>query len=266
MKKINGDLNSLELYFKDIYKGHLLSIQEEREVVKRMKEGDSSAREELINSNLRLVVLIAKRYQGRGLPLEDLISEGNSGLIRAINKYEYKEEYRFSTYASWWIHQSITSGLNNTSRSIRIPVHRIKDLQEMRTGIINGDSMVNISKRLGKDFGSLLKLWEIFNSQSSLNEPVGKEYESEDYIRDLRFSPEKDFLKKSFLSILDKYLTKKEFDIIKKRFGIDSDVRTLREIAGEYNLTRERIRQIEEKALGKLSSCVMLKELWEESN
>ena len=228
----------VKMYLKEIGKVGLLSSEEELELAKRMKDGDETAKKKLAESNLRLVVSIAKRYVGRGMQFLDLIQEGNLGLIKAVDKFDYTKGYKFSTYATWWIRQAITRAIADQARTIRIPVHMVETINKL-------DKVREISK--------------ISQEPVSLETPIGEEEDSHlgDFIEDheaLSPSEAASFeLLKAHLGEILKTLTPREEKVLRLRFGLaDGRQRTLEEVGGEFNVTRERIRQIEAKALRKL--------------
>ena len=262
---INID-DHVKMYLKEIGKVDLLSAEEEMELAGKMAEGDEVAKKKLAEANLRLVVSIAKRYVGRGMLFLDLIQEGNLGLIRAVDKFDYTKGYKFSTYATWWIRQAITRAIADQARTIRIPVHMVETINKL----------VRVSRQLVQELGreptpeelakglnmSLEKVREISKiSQEpvSLETPMGEEEDS--HLGD--FIPDDDapapseaasyvLLKEQLVDVL-KTLTPREAKVLKLRFGlIDGRQRTLEEVGKEFNVTRERIRQIEAKALRKL--------------
>lgn len=262
---INID-DHVKMYLKEIGKVDLLSAEEETELARRMAEGDEEAKKKLAEANLRLVVSIAKRYVGRGMLFLDLIQEGNLGLIRAVDKFDYTKGYKFSTYATWWIRQAITRAIADQARTIRIPVHMVETINKL----------VRVSRQLVQELGreptpeelakglnmSLEKVREISKiSQEpvSLETPIGEEEDS--HLGD--FIPDDDapapseaasyvLLKEQLVEVL-KTLTAREAKVLKLRFGlIDGRQRTLEEVGREFKVTRERIRQIEAKALRKL--------------
>ena len=262
---INID-DHVKMYLKEIGKISLLSVDEEMELARKMADGDEDAKKKLAEANLRLVVSIAKRYVGRGMLFLDLIQEGNLGLIRAVDKFDYTKGYKFSTYATWWIRQAITRAIADQARTIRIPVHMVETINKL----------VRVSRQLVQELGreptpeelakglnmSLEKVREISKiSQEpvSLETPIGEEEDS--HLGD--FIPDDDapapseaasygLLKEQLVDVL-KTLTPREAKVLKLRFGlIDGRQRTLEEVGKEFNVTRERIRQIEAKALRKL--------------
>ena len=262
----NYEEDSIRAYFRDIGKKQLLSPDEELKYAKAASEGDKAARDILIEHNTRLVVSIAKKYINRGIPLSDLIQEGNIGLIKAVEKYDYTKGYKFSTYATWWIRQSITRAIADQSKTIRIPVHMVETINKL----------IRISKRLEQENGREPTSEEIANEMGltndkvreirlvsqdtvSLDTPIGEEEDSHlgDFIPDQStVSPEEaaDYvmMKKEVRKVLET-LSDREKRVLILRFGLDDgQPKTLEEVGLEFNVTRERIRQIEAKALRKL--------------
>lgn len=256
----------VKMYLKDIGKIKLLSADEEIELAKRIAEGDIEARNTLVEANLRLVVSIAKRYIGRGMGLLDLIQEGNSGLIKAVEKFDYTKGYKFSTYATWWIRQAITRALADQSRTIRIPVHMVETMhriQRCSRQILQEkgrDATVEeIAELSGMTADKVREIMQIAQEPISIDSPVGEDEESSigEFIAD-DTSPEPDeivgktMLREQISEVL-KTLSDREENVIRMRFGLDDGVpRTLEEVGKAFNITRERIRQIEAKALRKL--------------
>ncbi|MDR2903391.1 MAG: RNA polymerase sigma factor RpoD [Clostridiales bacterium] len=262
---INVD-DHVRMYLKEIGKVPLLNGDEEIELAKRMETGDEEAKRRLAEANLRLVVSIAKRYVGRGMHFLDLIQEGNLGLIKAVEKFDPSKGFKFSTYATWWIRQAITRAIADQARTIRIPVHMVETINKL----------LRVSKQLLQDLGreptpdeiakemqmSVEKVREIMKlSQDpvSLNTPIGEEEDSHigDFIADEDIPAPSDaaaftLLKEQLVGVL-KTLTDREAKVLRLRFGLDDGrARTLEEVGKEFNVTRERIRQIEAKALRKL--------------
>lgn len=267
---LSGDVLPIEdhvkMYLKDIGRIKLLSGDEEIELAKRIADGDIEARNVLVEANLRLVVSIAKRYIGRGMGLLDLIQEGNSGLIKAVEKFDYTKGYKFSTYATWWIRQAITRALADQSRTIRIPVHMVETMhriQRCSRQILQEkgrDATVEeISELSGMAVDKVREVMQMAQEPISIDSPVGEDEESSigEFIAD-ESSPEPDeivgktMLREQISEVL-KTLTEREENVIRMRFGLDDGVpRTLEEVGREFDITRERIRQIEAKALRKL--------------
>ena len=256
----------VRMYLKEIGKVPLLSAQEEIELAERMHEGDEDAKKRLAEANLRLVVSIAKRYVGRGMLFLDLIQEGNLGLIKAVEKFDYTKGYKFSTYATWWIRQAITRSIADQARTIRIPVHMVETINKL----------IRVSRQLLQENGREPKVDEIAAAMNmneervreimkiaqepvSLETPIGEEEDSilGDFIPDSDAPAPADMaafmlLKEQLMEVLDT-LTPREAKVLKLRFGLeDGRARTLEEVGGEFQVTRERIRQIEAKALRKL--------------
>ena len=256
----------VRMYLKEIGKVPLLTADEEIELAKRMEEGDEEAKHRLCESNLRLVVSIAKRYVGRGMLFLDLIQEGNLGLIKAVEKFDYRKGYKFSTYATWWIRQAITRAIADQARTIRIPVHMVETINKL----------IRVSRQLLQEYGreplpeeiaaemgipedKVREIIKIAQEPVSLETPIGEEEDS--HLGD--FIPDDDapapaeaaaftMLKEQLMSVLST-LTPREEMVLKLRFGLeDGRARTLEEVGKEFKVTRERIRQIEAKALRKL--------------
>ncbi len=258
--------DSVRVYLKDIGKIQLLSAEREFELAERMANGDEYAKAEIIESNLRLVVSIAKKYTGRGMPFLDLIQEGNIGLMKAVEKFDYTKGYKFSTYATWWIRQAITRSISVHGRTIPLPVHIVEKINKLRQ--ISRTAMQRLGREpndyeIAEEMGcSVEKVREIIKYAQdpiSLEERVGKEEDSVigDFIPDANApDPEqivsRKILREKIMEALDS-LNPREASVIKMRFGlIDGRIRTLEEVGEEFNITRERIRQIEAKALRKL--------------
>ena len=264
-ENINID-DPVRMYLKEIGKVPLLTATEEVELAKRMAEGDADAKQKLAEANLRLVVSIAKRYVGRGMLFLDLIQEGNLGLIKAVEKFDYQKGYKFSTYATWWIRQAITRAIADQARTIRIPVHMVETINKL----------IRVSRQLLQQYGrdplpeelakemdiseeKVREILKIAQEPVSLETPIGEEEDS--HLGD--FIPDDDapapaeaaaftLLKEQLMDVLDT-LTPREEKVLKLRFGLeDGRARTLEEVGREFQVTRERIRQIEAKALRKL--------------
>jgi RNA polymerase primary sigma factor len=265
----------VKMYLQEIGKIPLLSREEEVELAKGIARGDEQAREALINANLRLVVSIAKRYIGRGLSFLDLIQEGNLGLMKAVEKFDYTKGYKFSTYATWWIRQAITRAIADQARTIRIPVHMIETVRELHrvkkehlqeTGAVPDQE--TLAQELGMPVEKVKRVENVSQYTSSLERPIGED--EEDSLGDLipdeyALSPTKEAYRQSMAEELEKalnQLNQRERDILILRYGIkDGHPRTLKEVAGEFNITRERVRQIEIKALDKLKHPTRKEEL-----
>ena len=253
-------------YLKTIGQVRLLTMEEEQKIAKRISEGDPEAKKELIEANLRLVVSIAKKYVGRGLPLLDLIQEGNIGLMKAVDKFEYEKGFKFSTYATWWIRQAITRSIADQARTIRVPVHMVETINKMnRVGrrFLQEHGREATNEELSKEMGiSLEKIREAKKAAQdpiSLETPIGEKEDSHlgDFIEDQKTaSPEDEaaatMRREQVYSLLDT-LTEREKGVLALRFGMDDGTpRTLEEVGKHFGVTRERIRQIEGKALKKL--------------
>ena len=256
---------ALSMYLKDIERIPLIGRDEEYDLAIRAKNGDSLARERLVNGNLRFVVSIAKQFQNRGLPLIDLISEGNVGLLTAIDKFEPEKGYHFISYAVWWIRQSILKAIGEKSRMIRLPMNKSADLIQIlnaKNRLENEGSedasIEDIARECGMESSDVLELMQIARDVSSLDAPVGHEEDASfgDFIESEEPRPEEYVMDKAMKSSVNKILAslpEKERGIIRLRFGLDDGrQRTLEEVGKEFDVTRERIRQIEAKALRKL--------------
>ena len=256
----------VRMYLKEIGKVPLLTAEEELEIAKRMADGDEEARRKLSESNLRLVVSIAKRYVGRGMQFLDLIQEGNLGLIKAVEKFDYSKGYKFSTYATWWIRQAITRAIADQARTIRIPVHMVETInklirvsRQLLQEYGREPTPEEIAKEMGVSEEKVREITKIAQEPVSLETPIGEEEDS--HLGD--FIPDDDIpapaeaaaftmLKEQLTDVLDT-LTPREEKVLRLRFGQDDGrARTLEEVGKEFNVTRERIRQIEAKALRKL--------------
>ena len=266
-----GDISSttqdpVKMYLKDIGKVPLLSAEEEIELAKRMEAGDEAAKKKLAESNLRLVVSIAKRYVGRGMLFLDLIQEGNLGLIKAVEKFDYRKGYKFSTYATWWIRQAITRAIADQARTIRIPVHMVETInklirvsRQLLQELGREPSPEEIAKEMSMPVERVREILKISQEPVSLETPIGEEEDSHlgDFIKDDNVPVPADaaaftLLKEQLEEVLGT-LTEREQKVLTLRFGLeDGRARTLEEVGKEFNVTRERIRQIEAKALRKL--------------
>lgn len=273
---INKNYDNVKIYLKSIGKVPLLKSDEEREIAKRVQEGDEAAKEELIVANLRLVVAIAKKYVGRGLLFLDLIQEGNLGLVKAVEKFDYTKGFKFSTYATWWIRQAITRAIADQARTIRIPVHMVETINKLTRvqrqlvqELGREPSAEEIAEKLGNITPEKVReIQKIALDPVSLETPIGEEDDSHlgDFIEDKHaISPDeyasKELLKDEINNVLST-LTERERKVLQLRFGlIDGRQRTLEEVGKEFNVTRERIRQIEAKALRKLKHPTKSKRL-----
>ena len=253
----------VRMYLKEIGKVPLLSAEEEIELAKKMEEGDEEAKKKLAEANLRLVVSIAKRYVGRGMLFLDLIQEGNLGLIKAVEKFDYRKGYKFSTYATWWIRQAITRAIADQARTIRIPVHMVETInklirvsRQLLQELGREPTPEEIAKEMNMPVDRVREILKISQEPVSLETPIGEEEDSHlgDFIQDDNVPVPADaaaftLLREQLNEVLDT-LTEREQ---KLRFGLDDGrARTLEEVGREFNVTRERIRQIEAKALRKL--------------
>ena len=275
ISELESDLGSTEgvaiddpvrMYLKEIGKVPLLSAAEEIEIAKRMADGDQDAKKQLAEANLRLVVSVAKRYVGRGMLFLDLIQEGNLGLIKAVEKFDYRKGYKFSTYATWWIRQAITRAIADQARTIRIPVHMVETINKLIR--VNRQLLQEygreprpdeIAREMGISEEKVREIIKVAQEPVSLETPIGEEEDS--HLGD--FIPDDDapapaevaaftLLKEQLMEVLDT-LTPREEKVLRLRFGLDDGkARTLEEVGREFNVTRERIRQIEAKALRKL--------------
>ena len=258
--------DNVRMYLKEIGKISLLSMEEEQELSKRVAAGDEKAKNILAESNLRLVVSIAKRYVGRGLLFLDLIQEGNIGLMKAVEKFDYDKGYKFSTYATWWIRQAITRALADQARTIRVPVHMVETINKMArierqmTLELNREPTdQELSKKMGLSVEKIAEIRKISQDPVSLETPIGEEDDSHlgDFLADERtMSPEEfanyEILKDELREVLST-LTVREKEVLELRFGLfDGSSHTLEEVGKQFKVTRERIRQIEAKALRKL--------------
>ncbi len=258
--------DSVKMYLKDIGQVPLLSGEEERVLAEKMSQGDLEAKARLSEANLRLVVSIAKRYVGRGMQFLDLIQEGNLGLMKAVDKFDYTKGFKFSTYATWWIRQSITRAIADQARTIRIPVHMVETIN--KTGRVVRQLMqtlgreptpAEIAAEMGVPEEKVIEIQKIAQDPVSLETPIGEEEDSHlgDFIEDnTAASPaekaEAKMLREQLLQVLDT-LTPRENEVLLMRYGLrDGRPKTLEEVGKEFNVTRERIRQIEAKALRKL--------------
>lgn len=256
----------VKMYLKEIGKIPLLTREEEVELAKRIESGDEFAKRELAEANLRLVVSIAKKYIGRGMSFLDLIQEGNLGLIKAVEKFDYTKGYKFSTYATWWIRQSITRSIADQGRTIRVPVHMIENINKLTRiqrqlvqDLGREPTPREIAEQMDMEVDKVIDMIRIAQKPISLETPIGEEEDSQlgDFIEDDHIeSPDavttQIMLKEQLLQVLDT-LTPREQQVLRLRFGLDDGrTRTLEEVGNVFDVTRERIRQIEAKALRKL--------------
>ncbi|MBO7348757.1 MAG: RNA polymerase sigma factor RpoD/SigA [Spirochaetales bacterium] len=261
----NTETGALGMYLKDIERIPLLGRDEEYDLAIRAKNGDALAREKLVNGNLRFVVSIAKQFQNRGLPLIDLISEGNIGLLTAIDKFEPEKGYHFISYAVWWIRQSILKAIGEKSRMIRLPMNKSADLiqilnakNKIENETSDDASIEDIARECGMEPSDVLDLMQIARDVSSLDAPLGTEEDTSfgDFIESDEPRPEDYVMDKAMKSSVEKILAslpEKERGIIRLRFGLDNnEAMSLKEVGEIYHLTKERIRQIEKKVLSNL--------------
>lgn len=256
----------VRMYLKEIGKVPLLTSEEERDLAIRMEQGDEMAKKRLAEANLRLVVSIAKRYVGRGMLFLDLIQEGNLGLIKAVEKFDYTKGYKFSTYATWWIRQAITRAIADQARTIRIPVHMVETInklvrvqRQLLQSLGREPSPEEIAEEMNIPVERVREIQKISQEPVSLETPIGEEEDSHlgDFIQDDNMPIPADaaaytLLKEQLIEVLST-LTEREQSVLKLRFGLeDGRARTLEEVGQKFNVTRERIRQIEAKALRKL--------------
>lgn len=256
----------VRMYLKEIGNVPLLTTEQEVELAKRVEAGDEEAKKQLTEANLRLVVSIAKKYVGRGMPFLDLIQEGNMGLMKAVDKFDYTKGYKFSTYATWWIRQAITRGIADTGRTIRVPVHMVETINKtlrmtrmLLQELGREPTPEEVAERLNVSVSRVREVLKISRDPVSLDTPIGEEDDSHlgDFIEDdSALSPADSaafsMLRAELATALES-LTDRERQVVKLRFGLeDGRARTLEEVGKEFNVTRERIRQIEAKALRKL--------------
>ena len=272
--------DSVRLYLREIGKIPLLTPEEETKLAKKIVEGDKKAKDKMVEANMRLVVSIAKRYSGRGLDFLDLIQEGNTGLLRAVEKFDPEKGFNFSTYATWWIRQAITRAIADQARTIRIPVHMVETInkvlrttRKLTTELNREPTTEEIAKELDMEVEKIEYVMKIKQDIASLDASVGRDGDDEDsvlgdFVEDEeRVSPEESaatqILKEQLASIIAT-LSDREQKIIKMRFGIGGErPHTLEEVGAEFSVTRERIRQIEAKALSKLRKHKDTKKLHE---
>ena len=271
----NGVDDSVKMYLKEIGKIDLLEPEEERIIAQKMAEGDEDAKETLINSNLSLVVSSAKKYMNRGLSLLDLIQEGNIGLIKAVDKFDYTKGFKFSTYATWWIRQAITRAIADQARTIRIPVHMVETINKLTRiqrqlvqDLGREPTTEELAEAMGMEPAKIREIQKISQDPISIDKPVGEEEDSHlvDFIsNDELAAPEEEvarnLLKEDLIKALGT-LTERERKVIELRFGLKDGVpMTLEQVGKKLGVTRERIRQIEAKAIRKLSRASSSKKL-----
>jgi RNA polymerase primary sigma factor len=270
-----GTEDPVRMYLKEIGTVPLLSADEELRLAKRKAEGDESAKERLIEANLRLVVSIAKRYTGRGMSFLDLVQEGNLGLIKGVEKFDYTKGYKLSTYATWWIRQSVTRALADQARTIRVPVHMVETINKMskmqrKLTLELGyePSVAELAEALEMSEDKVMEIMQIAREPASLETPIGEEDDSNlgDFVADSNaLTPEgnvESVMLREHIDALLGDLKERERQVIVLRFGLeDGHPRTLEEVGKEFNVTRERIRQIEAKALRKLRNPVRSKRI-----
>ncbi len=261
-------------YLRDIGKVALLKAEEEIDLAKKAEKGEKKSRDKLISANLRLVVSIAKRYVGRGMSLLDLIEEGNIGLMRAVDKYDWRRGFKFSTYATWWIRQAITRAIADQARTIRIPVHMVETInrfnrtqRQLMQELGREPTPEEVAQVLGIDPGKAREIIKVSQEPASLETPVGDEDDSHlgDFIESQTLRPDeqatRELLKAHLDEVLDS-LSPREKRVLQLRFGLeDGKQRTLEEVGREFGVTRERIRQIEAKAIRKLKHPTRAKKL-----
>jgi len=261
--------DGVKMYLKEIGQVNLLTGEEEIELAKRIEEGDNDAKDALISANLRLVVSIAKKYTNRGMQFLDLIQEGNLGLIKAVEKFDYRKGFKFSTYATWWIRQAITRAIADQARTIRIPVHMVETINKMnriQKQLVQDLGRDPTPEEIAEKMGSLTpekvrEIQKIAVEPVSLETPIGEEEDSHlgDFIEDkFALSPDQyanNQMLRDEIDLVLKTLTEREEKVLRLRFGLeDGRTRTLEEVGKEFDVTRERIRQIEAKALRKLKN------------
>ena len=270
-----GTEDPVRMYLKEIGTVPLLTADEELELAQRKADGDEAAKERLIEANLRLVVSIAKRYTGRGMSFLDLVQEGNLGLIKGVEKFDYTKGYKLSTYATWWIRQSVTRALADQARTIRVPVHMVETINKMskmqrKLTLELGyePSVAELAEALDMTEDKVMEIMQIAREPASLETPIGEEDDSNlgDFVADSNVvTPEgnvESVMLREHIDALLGDLKERERQVIVLRFGLeDGHPRTLEEVGKEFNVTRERIRQIEAKALRKLRNPVRSKRI-----
>lgn len=265
-----GTEDHVRMYLKEIGMVPLLTAEEEMELAKKKSQGDDEAKKRLIEANLRLVVSIAKRYTGRGLSFLDLVQEGNLGLMKGVEKFDYTKGYKLSTYATWWIRQSVTRALADQARTIRVPVHMVETInkltktqRKLTLELGYEPSIAELAEAMEMSQERVMEIMQIAREPASLETPIGEEDDSNlgDFVQDYKgVTPEENIeavmLREQIYAILDD-LKDREREVIKRRFGLeDNHPRTLEEVGREFDVTRERIRQIEAKAIRKLRNPV----------
>src|SRR5574341_128637 len=271
----SSGLDVIKQYLKDIRKVPLLTAEEERQLAKRVAEGDEEARAKMIEANLRLVVAIGKRYINRGLPFSDVIEEGNLGLIRAVEKFNYLRGFKFSTYASWWIKQAIDRAIINQVRIIRLPVHVAelvnaysRSVRRLTQSLGREPRFEEIAAEMDMSVEKVRGISQVVRETYSLDTPIGEQDEDtlKDLLQDYSVPPQSgiadDIIRKKYIDEWLSGLSESERNVLKLRFGLkDSEPRTLDSIGREFAITRERVRQIESQALHKLRTMIRARDL-----